>query len=820
MTEQKQTPLVDQELEEEGFNLYAIIFKYLVYWPWFLASVLICLIGTFVYLRYQTPVYNVKSAVLIKEKENKRSGNNPLAAIQDLGMMSFTNNFDNEVEILKSKTLVKKVVSDLGLYISHSQERSFGYNIPLYGNSPMKVYITPEEAEKLEGGVHLKLNYTAVNQLGVKIEYYLDNEKKELETSFQQLPAALPTEVGVFTFTPDTTVVMDKPITLIASVIPLQSCANSYCANMTIAPTSKTTTIAQINVKNTVKQRGIDFINHLVKVYNQDANDEKNEVAQKTADFIDERIEIIDKELGSSEDDLANFKQRSGLTDLTSDAQLALQENSRYEQQLTKNATQINLVQDLQSYINNPENINEVIPANVGLEDQSLNSIIGQYNTLIVERKRLLRTSSESNPAVINMNSSIEAMRANVQTTVTSVLRGLRITQKNLEREASKFIGRISSAPKHEKEFMTLQRQQEIKATLYIMLLQKREENALTLAATASNGRIIETPIADKAPVAPRKGIFMLAALILGLAIPVGIIYLIDLLKYKIENRGDIEKLTTVPIIGEIPISTTDAKKGTGAIVVRENKNNIMEETFRSLRTNLLFMLEKDHKVILFSSTQPGEGKSFVAGNLATSLAYLGKKVIVVGMDIRKPGLNKVFGFNIHSKGITNYLSNPEQTKLSDFIMTTTISPNLFVLPGGTVPPNPTELVARPILDEAINQLKELFDYVILDTAPIGMVTDTSIIARVADMCVYVCRADATPKASYQFINVLQHNNTFSKLATVLNGIDMSQRKNSYGYGYGRKYGYGYGKQYGYGYGYGYGFGFEAENKHSENEKK
>ena len=386
MTEQKQTQLLDQELEENNFNLYAIFFKYLVYWPWFLVSVLVCLIGTFIYLRYQAPVYNIKSAVLIKEQDSKHSGNNPLAAIQDLGMMSITNNFDNEIEILQSKTLVKKVVSDLGLYISHSQSRTFGYNLPLYGNSPVRVYITPEEADKLQGGVRLDMDYDGKNNLSIRMKYILDEEEKELETSFSQLPTAYSTEVGVFTFTPDTSVVVEEPVSLIAYVSSPQSCAESYCTNMTIAPTSKTTTIAQIDVKNTVKQRGIDFINHLVEVYNQDANDEKNEVAQKTSEFIEDRIKIINKELDTAEYELADFKQRSGLTDLTSDAQLALQENSRYEQQLTKNATQINLVQDLQSYINNPENANEVIPANVGLEDQSLNNIISQYNTLIVER--------------------------------------------------------------------------------------------------------------------------------------------------------------------------------------------------------------------------------------------------------------------------------------------------------------------------------------------------------------------------------------------------------------------------------------------------
>ena len=809
MSEQLNQKNVDQNPEEENFNLYEILFKYLIYWPWFIASILICLIGTFIYLRYQTPVYNISSAVLIKEQDNK-SSNNPLSAIQDLGMMSFTNSFDNEIEILKSKTLVKKVVSDLGLYISHAESRSFGYNLPLYHNEPIQVYMSPEEADKLPSAVHFLMKYDGANQLDIHMDYMVDGEKKEFENTLTQLPAAMPTDIGVFTFTPDTTLAAKEPISIVATVITPQASAESYCSNMSIAPTSKTTTIAKIDLKNTVKQRGVDFINHLVKVYNQDANDEKNEVAQKTAEFIEERIAIINAELGSAENELATFKQRSGLTDLTSDAQIALQENSRYEQQLNQNATQLNLVQDLQRYINNPKNANEVIPANVGLEDQSLNSIINQYNTLIVERKRLLRTSSENNPAVINMNSGIEAMRATVQTTVSSVLRGLQITQRNLQREANKFVGRISDAPKHEKEFMTIQRQQEIKATLYIMLLQKREENALTLAATASNGRIIENPLPGKFPVAPRKMMFLLAAFIIGVALPIGIIYIIDLLKYKIENRSDVEKLTTVPIIGEIPVDT-NLTENERSIVIHENKNNIMEETFRALRTNLLFLLEKNQKVLLFSSTQPGEGKSFVAGNLAASLAFLGKKVVVVGMDIRKPGLNKVFNLSTRIQGITNYLSDPEHVNLFDMIQPSQISKNLDILPGGPVPPNPTELVARTVLEDAINLLKERYDYVILDTAPIGMVTDTAIIGRVADMCIYVCRADVTPKAAYQYINVLKNNNTFPKLATIINGIDMTQRKHSYGYNYGRKYGYGYGKN-GHGYGYGYGYGYEAEN--------
>lgn len=805
----------NEQNSEETINLYAIFFKYLAYWPWFVISVIACMILAFLFLRYQQPVYNITAAVLIKEEEQKggNSAASPLAAIQDLGMFSMTNNFDNEVEILHSRTLIKKAVNELRLYTTIAEDRITGYNIPLYRTSPVNVFMTPEEADKLEAPVKLKMKYTLDGKLHVYAKYVIDEEgnEEEIEKEFDRLPAILPTPVGVINFSKNDSLPepMEEDVKLMAYISSPTVTAQDYMENLTVEATSKTTTIAQISVQNTDKQRGIDFVNCLVAFYNQDANDEKNEVAQKTAEFIEERISIINRELGTAETELADFKQRSGLTDLTSDAKLALEESSRYGQQRMENATQIQLVEFLRNYINDPKNDDEVIPSNVGLQDPNLTSAIDQYNAMIVERNRLLRTSSESNPAVINMNTGIEAMRHSVQTTVESVLKGLNIAKSDIERQARKFEGRISNAPIQEKEFLSIARQQEIKAALYTMLLQKREENALTLAATANNGRIIEDALADKDPVSPKKKIIALAALILGLGIPVGIVYLRDLLKYKIENREDVEHITDVPILAELPRCKKPEK---GAVVVRENKNDIMEETFRGLRTNLLFMLGKDQKVILFSSTQPGEGKSFVAGNTAVSLAFLGKKTIIVGMDIRKPGLNKVFNLSRRAEGITNYLADPEHVNIFDMVQTSDISPNLDILPGGPVPPNPTELVARDVLDRAIELLKQRYDYIILDTAPIAMVTDTAIIGRVANLCVYVCRADVTPKAGYRYINVLRDEKKFPKLATVINDIDMSKRKNSYGYEYGAKYGYG-GKTYGYGYGYGYGYDEGNKNK-------
>lgn len=782
------TNTVLKKAQQEGINLHSILLKYWVYWPWFVTTIAISLISTYIYLRYQPPVYNIKAAVLIKEQDVKQTNNNSaLFAIQDLGMISMTHNFDNELQILKSMTIVRKVVSDLELYITYAADRRWEYDLPIYQNAPIKVYMSPEEANKLEDVITLKMNYLEDSTLTVRMKYTHAGQVKETEQSFRKLPVAFPSEVGVITFTPNTTVSSTPFTKLTAHIYSPNEAAAQYGSHMRVEATSKTTTIAQINVHNTVKQRGIDFINHLVDVYNQEANDEKNEVAQKTAEFIEERIDIINKELGNTENTLATFKQRSRLTDLSNDARMALQETSRYEQQLTENATELNLIQELSDYIHNPENADEIIPANVGIQDPNLAHVINQYNTMMVERKRLLRISSENNPAVINLNSGIEAMRNTVQATVKSVLRGLQIAETNLKREAKKHEGRISDAPNQEKEYMSIARQQEIKANLYTILLQKREDNAITLASTASNGRIIEHPMASNAPITPKKKVYLLGAFMVGIILPIGGIYFMGLLKYKIEKRSDIEEITNIPIIGEIPKGDLQ-KNVRGAILIHENKNDMMEEVFRSLRTNLLFMLTQEQKVIMITSTQPGEGKSFVSGNLAVSLAYLGKKVVIIGLDLRKSGMELTFDIDKHGLGITDYLNNPAKFSLSELILHSDISPNLDIFPRGSLPPNPTELVARPALEEAIKELKKQYDLIILDTAPAAMVTDTSIISRVADSCIYICRADYTPKMAYQFINEWQES-TKLKMVTVINSIDYRRRKNSIQWRYGYKYG-------------------------------
>ena len=797
----------EQEANEEKIDFQEILFKYLIHWPWFVGAVIFCLLGAWLYLHTATPIYNVSATVLVKD-DKKGGGAGMLSGLESLGldgMISSSQNIDNEIEVLRSKTIVKEVVEDLGLYISYTDEDEFPSR-NMYKTSPVQVSLTPQEADLLEEPMIVKMALQPQGSMDVTVK--IDDD--EYQKHFEKLPAVFPTDKGTLAFflTPDSvlsskrtseeTTNLEKTTRNITATInkPL-TVAKWCCKNMTIEPTSKTTSVAVISLKNSNVQRGKDFINKLLEMYNINTNNDKNEVAQKTAEFINERIGIISKELGSTEKDLESFKRGAGITDLTSDAQIALTGSAEYEKKRVENQTQINLLQDLQKYMQNEGY--EVLPSNIGLQDLNLAAAINRYNDVLVERKRLLRTSTENNPTIINLDTSISAMKENVQVSLDRVLRGLFITKADLDREASRYSRRISEAPGQEREFVSIARQQEIKAGLYLMLLQKREENAITLAATANNAKIIDEAIADDAPVAPRSKITYLIALILGVGIPVGVIYLLELTKFKIEGRADVEKLTSAPIVGDIPL--TDEKQG--AIAVFENQNNLMSETFRNVRTNLQFMLGNGKKVILVTSTVSGEGKSFISGNLAISLSLLGKKVVIVGLDIRKPGLNKVFNISKREQGITQYLANPEKN-LMDLVQLSDVSKSLYILPGGTVPPNPTELLARDGLDKAIETLKKNFEYVILDTAPVGMVTDTLLIGRVADLSVYVCRADYTRKNEYTLINELIDGNKLPNLCTVINGLDLKRKKYGYYYGYG-KYGkyYGYGKRYGYGYGYG-----------------
>ena len=797
MAENTPNYLLEEEENGAGFNYKVFLIKLLMRWPWILGCVIVALVGAFFYVKTLTPLYTVSSSVLIKN-ESKKSGG---ADLTDLGFVTAsTQDFDNELEILRSRTLVKKVVNAMDLYIQYRVPGSFR-DTELYRKSPVKVWVTPEEAEKM-GYAQASMFFNQGKLERVTVTQ--GNEEWTQEVS--KLPLVFPTPIGVFTFsaTDSALVVPEQMKEVVATVASPTAIAAGFQANLAIVSTSRTTTIAQLTQTDSQVSRAIDFLNKLIDVYNEEGNNAKNEVATKTAQFIDERIRLINAELGSTESQLASFKQKAGVVDISENASQAVSQQSTYEQEYAANEVQLTLINHLKKHILSESSNDEVIPANIGLTNGDLTTVVERYNEMLIERKRLLRTSHEDNPAVQSLNASIEVMRNSVLAAIQTAEKGLLINRQALERQAQKYAGKISDAPVQEKEYLSIARQQEIQANLYLMLLQKREENNITLASTANNARVIDEPLAGGQVFPQPAQIYMMAG-VLGLALPVGIIYLLGLLHFKIETRGDIEQLTHLPIVGDIPMSPMAEAN---PIVIAENRNELMEEVFRSVRTNLQYLLQPEQKVILFTSTTAHEGKSFCAGNLATSLAFMGKKVVIVGLDIRKPGLNRVFQISHKERGITQYLADPKHTDLIECCQPSALSANLFILPGGTIPPNPTELVARQALDDAIEILKQHFDYVILDTAPIGMVTDTLLIARVADLSVYVCRSGYTVKSEFKLVNDLKNENKLPHPCVLLNGIDMNKRETGSYYGYGKygKYGhYGYGKKYGYGYGYGYG---------------
>ena len=528
----------------------------------------------------------------------------------------------------------------------------------------------------------------------------------------------------------------------------------------------------------------------LAIVYNRQANEDKNTIALRTDKFINDRLGKINAELGKTEGQLQNYKQQNGIVELKMNAGNSVANQNNSELKLAEVETQIELFNTIAREVeSSSRNLSQVIPSNVGLDDQSSTSLINKYNELVLERNRLLRSASESSPVVEPLTAQIRELNGNIRRAIGAARQNLLIQRDAVLSQVNKFNEQVAETPQQERMLTQIDRQQEVKSGLYLMLLQKREENNISLAATADKGKLIDDPqLLGK--ISPKSTSIMLVALLIGLVLPVLVILILQFFRYKIEGHDDVARLTKLPIIADVAIASNKAK-GKADIVVHENQNNQMEEIFRSMRTNLQFMLKEGQKVVLFTSSTSGEGKTFNAANLSVSFGLLGKKVILIGLDIRRPRLAELFGINDHKHGITNLLvkDNPTIEDIYEQILPSGVNKNLDLLMAGPIPPNPAELIARNSLDIIINLLKEKYDYIMIDTAPVGLVTDTLQIARVANASIYMCRADYTPKSSFNLINALANEKKFPNMAIVLNGIDMSKRKYSYYYGYG-----GYGK--------------------------
>lgn len=800
------SPMGEQE-ETSSINFQTIYTAVILHWKWFVLSLIICMGCAMIYLRYKTPVYQAYAKLLIKDDDSRgRGGKSGVLTTSNLGIMSNSTGIDNEMEILSSLSIAQQAVRDLKLYVNYSLEGKVKDHL-IYNSEPISVDLDPSHLEKLNYPISLEINrkgssYTVTGE-------YLNPKTgvtNSIEKTITSFPTRIDTKTGIITLQSNgDRGLLPEGRALKVTILSPKSVAAKYAGSLSVSQTSKTTTIAELVLKDESPQRAVDYLRQLAICYNRQANEDKNEIAVRTEEFINGRLEKINAELGSTEGSLEEYKKRNNMVELKMNAAQAVQNQDVYSQKLAEANTQMALLNSISEYLNDPSNKYQTLPSNVGLSDASATSLIDKYNDIVITRNRLLRSASESSPTVTSLTAQLDDLTSSIKRAMIQARKSMEIERNNIANMYGRYASQTNATPEQERILTQIGRQQDVKSGLYLMLLQKREENSISLAATADKGKLIDDP-QYMGKVSPKSSMIMLIALILGLAIPAGVIFIVNFMRYKIEGHDDVAKLTSLPIIADVAIASETAKTKAD-IVVHENQNNQMEEVFRSLRTNLQFIMAENEKVVLFTSSTSGEGKTFTAANLAVSFALLDKKVVLVGLDIRKPRLAELFEINDHQHGITNLLTQPDPTAadVKKQILKSGISNNLDILMAGPIPPNPAELVARKSLDQVIDILKETYDYVLIDSAPVGLVTDTLQIGRVANATVLLCRADYTPKEAFGYINDLAKEKKLPNMCVVINGIDMSKKKYGYYYGYGRygKYGrYGhksgtYGSSYG-----------------------
>lgn len=800
------SPMGEQE-ETSSINFQTIYTAVILHWKWFVLSLIICMGCAMIYLRYKTPVYQAYAKLLIKDDDSRgRGGKSGVLTTSNLGIMSNSTGIDNEMEILSSLSIAQQAVRDLKLYVNYSLEGKVKDHL-IYNSEPISVDLDPSHLEKLNSPISLEINrkgssYTVTGE-------YLNPKTgvtNSIEKTITSFPTRIDTKTGIITLQSNgDRGLLPEGRALKVTILSPKSVAAKYAGSLSVSQTSKTTTIAELVLKDESPQRAVDYLRQLAICYNRQANEDKNEIAVRTEEFINGRLEKINAELGSTEGSLEEYKKRNNMVELKMNAAQAVQNQDVYSQKLAEANTQMALLNSISEYLNDPSNKYQTLPSNVGLSDASATSLIDKYNDIVITRNRLLRSASESSPTVTPLTAQLDDLTSSIKRAMIQARKSMEIERNNIANMYGRYASQTNATPEQERILTQIGRQQDVKSGLYLMLLQKREENSISLAATADKGKLIDDP-QYMGKVSPKSSMIMLIALIMGLAIPAGVIFIVNFMRYKIEGHDDVAKLTSLPILADVAIASETAKTKAD-IVVHENQNNQMEEVFRSLRTNLQFIMAENEKVVLFTSSTSGEGKTFTAANLAVSFALLDKKVVLVGLDIRKPRLAELFEINDHQHGITNLLTQPDPTAadVKKQILKSGISNNLDILMAGPIPPNPAELVARKSLDQVIDILKETYDYVLIDSAPVGLVTDTLQIGRVANATVLLCRADYTPKEAFGYINDLAKEKKLPNMCVVINGIDMSKKKYGYYYGYGRygKYGrYGhksgtYGSSYG-----------------------
>lgn len=765
--------------QEEEIDLREELTKYLRHWPWFVAGVIICVLAAFLYLRYTTPVYNTAATIIIKD-EDKKGGSGDLSAFADLGLLNGlgTNSIENEIGILKSRRLLNSVGRKMQLQVRF-YEKGTVRTTELYEDRPFNIQVLEYREEELQDLEPFEVNI--IDETSYEISNpVIGYGKKAAFGNPVQLP------FGGIILTPNFGAgreKMDK--TILLSFGSLESAVDSYRSRLQVNLTDKNSTLIELSLQDPVRAKAQDILDRLIYQYNQEAIEDKNQVSLNTAEFIEERLAIISSELDSVETGKQEFKTENRLTNIEAESQLFIENASEFRKEQLEVETQLELANTMIEYLQK-EGKDGLLPANLGFSESSLVSAIQAYNQMVLERNRVLSGSTERNPVVVNLNNQISDMKSSVMQSLLNLRNSLQISRKDLAAREASINAQIAGVPSKEKQFRGILRQQNIKEALYLFLLQKREETNLSLAATAPKAKIVDPAYSSKQPVSPKSKIVLLAALILGLLIPFLVIYIRNLLNNKVQSRADMEQeVKQIPLVGEIPKLSRGQKE-----IIESQDRSVLAESFRILHTNQQYLLvnagtKPGGNTIFITSTVKGEGKTFVAFNLAITLAQAEKKVLIVGGDLRNPQLQRFEAGAKDHRGVSDYLVN-NNLDLKELIQSSKLHANLDLLVSGSIPPNPSELWRQEKTATLFAKLEELYDYIIVDTAPAMLVTDTFLINKYADLTLYLVRAGYTEKKLLNFAVEAKQQGKLKEVGYVLNDVEAAH------FGYGNKYGYYY----------------------------
>ena len=781
---------------KEKLNYKELIRLFIGYWQWFLLSLFICLCAAYLYTQYATPVYKMTGKLIIKTADGDQllqRSNRLLTNVQSVGMISNTTGIDNEAEILWSTFLMQDVVKKLKLYVVYQKE-AWPKNQLVYRTQPINVDLDAAHLDTLDyvaydelRSIRIKMvrESDANNNLAVK-GVLKSGRKTEWAFSrhIKSLPATIRTPYGKLSFTlnpegeemvagQEWSVTINPP--LYHSLRSLRQFAarpakrgRTFLGATGKYYTNKSSIIHLLYVDQNVK-RGTDILRQIVTSYNNQANADKNEIAIHVDNFINERLISLNKELGGVDDSIAGLKKEGGMS-VPKTVSSALRESNKYSKKLMEASTQSMIIDDLITYINNPANENTLIPSSIGLRNKVSLQLIKKYNSLVQQRNRLLLSASEESVQAKNINETIAEIRSTILTSLQQAKHAADITAEGLWAQYADYHGNITKAPDMERALTEVGRQMRVKAWLYRLLLRKREENNIALSSTANQGNLIDDPH-SVGRIRPRLWLVYGVAVGVGLCAPYAVLIFMGLLRYRLEDLEELKTLTTLPIIANMPMAS-DADKDETGVVVHFGRNSRIDEVFSMMRTNLFFMMGEDRHVILFTSTTSGEGKSFNSANLAISYALTEKRVILCGLDIRKPALGSLFNLSDRPKGISTLLTKETVTRedLEKQIQPSGVNDHLDLLLSGPIPPNPTELLARDSMRQILDLLKETYDFIILDSAPVGLVTDTLQISKLADVTVFVCRAQYTPSYAIAQLNGMVEEKLLTNPCIILNG--------------------------------------------------